>query len=107
MYLNFAKWFIFKCANLMKTLEAKKPQKPLLTKTSILGNFFFLAKKISPYKIRREKKIRILAFFWKIYYTVVHTSRLPGSHLEHLGSSGEGRPRRSAHVYCMCKEESI
>ena len=45
MYLNFAKWFIFKCANLMKTLEAKKPQKPFLTKTSILGNFFFLSQK--------------------------------------------------------------
>ena len=86
----------------------QKTAETFFDQNKYFGEFFFsFAKKISPYKIRREKKIRILAFFWKIYYTVVHTSRLPGSHLEHLGSSGEGRPRRSAHVYCMCKEESI
>ena len=85
----------------------QKTAETFFDQNKYFGEFFFFAKKISPYKIRREKKIRILAFFGKIYYTIVHTSRLPGSQLEHLGSSGEGRPRRSAHVYCMCKEESI
>ena len=43
----------------------QKTAETFFDQNKYFGEFFFFAKKISPYKIRREKKIRILAFFEK------------------------------------------